>query len=135
MSNSLADLFTNALSRLEANRDVESIAALFADDAEVGNVIAPEKFHGPEGARDFWTKYRDTFETVSSTFRNRIIEDSHIALEWTTEATSAAGKQLQYDGVSVIEMADGKIIRFRAYFDAGALGRQMETDDLKIVQS
>ncbi len=135
MSNSLADRFIDALGRLEAHRDLDSIAALFAEDAEIGNVVVPEKFHGPQGARDFWTKYRDTFESVTSTFRNRIIEDGRIALEWATEATSAAGKQLQYEGVSVIETAGDRITRFHAYFDAGALGRQMETDETKIVQS
>ncbi len=135
MSNPLADRFTDALGRLEDHRDLDSIAGLFADNAEIGNVVVPEKFHGPEGARQFWTKYRDTFDTLTSNFRSRIIEDGRIALEWSTEGTSTGGKQVQYEGVSVLETAGDKITRFHAYFDAGALGRQMETSETKIVQS
>jgi ketosteroid isomerase-like protein len=31
-----------------------------------------------------------------------------------------------YEGVSILEMADGKITRFHAYFDPHALGLQVE---------
>ena len=133
MPNSIADRFTEALSRLESDRDLDLIASLFSDNAEIGNVIAPEKFHGQKGARDFWTKYRDTFESLKSTFRNRIIDESgRIALEWSTRGTSAGGNQLEYDGVSILETEGDNITRFRAYFDAGGLGRQMETEDMKV---
>lgn len=131
MSNSLTQRFKDALGRLERDRDVDTIAALFSEDAEVGNVLAPEKFHGVDGARDFWTKYRDTFETLKSEFRNQIVTEGGIALEWTTDGTSANGSQVQYDGVSVLEVSNEKIKRFRAYFDAGSLGRQIETSDMK----
>lgn len=135
MSNSLTQRFTDALGRLERDRDADTIATLFSEDAEVGNVLAPEKFHGVDGARDFWTKYRDTFETLRSEFRNQIVTDGGIALEWTTEGTSANGSQVRYDGVSVLEVSNEKIRRFRAYFDAGSLGRQIETSDMKVERS
>ena len=130
----LAEQFTDALSRLEQKRDVEPMTALFAENADVGNVIAPEKFHGPEGARDFWTKYRNTFDTLRSTFRNRILSDGRIALEWTTEGTSGDGNRVEYDGVSILETDGEKITRFRAYFDAGSLAKQMESDDMRVTQ-
>ncbi len=44
MSNSLTQRFKDALGRLERDRDVDTIAALFSEDAEVGNVLAPESF-------------------------------------------------------------------------------------------
>ncbi len=133
MSKTIADRFVEALEQLEQSRDADHISRLFSSNAEVGNVIAPEKFHGREGALDFWTKYRGTFEGIRSTFRNRIVEDGRIALEWTTEGTSSGGSKVQYDGVSILEVANDEITRFRAYFDAGALGRQIETPDTKVV--
>ncbi len=132
--NDFADRFTDALGRLEKERDVEPITMLFDTNAEVGNVIAPEKFHGPEGARDFWIKYRNTFESLRSTFRNRILGDGRIALEWTTEGTSGDGNRVEYEGVSILEVQGGKITRFRAYFDAGSLARQMESADMRVTQ-
>lgn len=126
MSEQVARKFVEALGRLEAGRELDALVALFAEECEVGNVVSPEKFGGREGAREFWgAKYRDTFGEVRSTFRNVFATEGRAALEWTTEGTSSDGSPLRYDGVSILE-TDGELItRFCAYFDAGALGRQI----------
>lgn len=126
MSEQVAKKFIEALGKLEAERDLEGIVGLFAVDAEVGNVVSPEKFRGREGAREFWgAKYRDTFGEVRSTFRNVFAAEGRAALEWTTEGTANDGSPVKYDGVSILETEGEEIKRFRAYFDAGALGRQL----------
>ena len=125
MPDTIADRFIDALDVLETRRNAEPLAALFSDHADIGNVIVPEKFHGRKGAVDFWTKYRNTFESLRSTFRNRVVQENRIALEWTTEGLSG-GAQVKYDGVSILEVEGDKINRFRAYFDPAALGRQIE---------
>lgn len=126
MSEQLAGRFIEALGRLEARRDLEDITALFAEESEVGNVTSPEKFQGREGAREFWgSKYRDTFGEVESTFRNVFATADRVALEWRTVGTSADGSPVAYDGVSILETDGEKITRFRAYFDAGELGRRI----------
>jgi ketosteroid isomerase-like protein len=126
MSKEMAEKFVEALGRLEAERDLESIVSLFADDCEVGNVVTPEPFTGRGGAREFWgAKYRDTFGEVRSTFRNVFAGEGHAALEWTTEGTASDGTPIRYDGVSVLELDGQSVRRFRAYFDAGSLGRQL----------
>lgn len=126
MSEQTAKKFIEALGALEAERELETLVRLFAPEAEVGNVVAPEKFRGPEGAREFWgAKYRDTFGEVRSTFRNVFASENRAALEWTTEGTASDGTPVKYDGVSILETDGGQITRFCAYFDAGALGRQL----------
>lgn len=126
MSEQLVGKFIEALGRLEAERDLEAITALFADESEIGNVTSPEKFHGREGAREFWgAKYRDTFGEVKSSFRNIFANETVATLEWTTVGTSADGSSVNYDGVTILEIKGDKITRFRAYFDAGDLGRQI----------
>ena len=127
MSEQVAKRFIDALGRLEAGRELDEMVGLFAADAEVGNVVSPEKFRGPEGAREFWgAKYRDTFGEVRSTFRNVFATGGRAVLEWTTEGTAKDGAPVKYDGVSILETDGERITRFRAYFDAGALGRQLE---------
>ena len=120
--------FIDALAVLEGERNADRITALFGPESEVGNIVSPRQFSGVEGARAFWEAYRDTFGEVTSTFRNVIVSDGRVALEWTTTGTSSAGTPIAYEGVSILEMADAKITRFRAYFDAHDLGRQMEQD-------
>ncbi len=126
MSEQVARKFVEALGRLEAGRELDGIVAVFAPECEVGNVVSPEKFGGRDGAREFWgAKYRDTFGEVRSTFRNVFATENRAALEWTTEGTSSDGSPVKYEGVSILE-TDGELItRFCAYFDAGALGRQI----------
>ncbi len=131
--NTAADRFIEALGRLEAERDLESMIALFGDSAEIGNNVASRTFQGKEGAREFWTTYRDTFHDVRSTFHNRIVTGERAALEWTTEGTtsssgSSGGAPFQYDGVSILEIEGDEITRFRAYFDGRELGKQIEHD-------
>jgi ketosteroid isomerase-like protein len=126
MAADIAGRFIEALRALEENREMEAMVALYAQESEVGNVNAPEKFTGQAGAREFWTKYRDTFGEVRSTFRNRIVNTDRAALEWTTEGTTANGAAFNYEGVSILEIEGDRITRFRAYFDPEALGRQIE---------
>ncbi len=132
----LVERFIAALETLEQQRDVEPIADLHASDAEVGNVVSPHHFAGPDGARDFWTRYREAFGEVRSTFRNVIVADGRAAPEWTTEGTNADGSPFKYDGVSIMEMdSDGEAItRFRAYFNPSGLGRQLVTSDAATAQ-
>ena len=134
MSKEVVDKFVEALRKLEAERDVDLIAAMYADGAEIGNVVAPEKFHGTEGAREFWTKYRDTFGEVKSEFKNIFAGEGRGATEWTTKGTSAKGDPIEYDGASIMEIEGDKLTRFQAYFNAGDLGRQIIKDPLKAQQ-
>lgn len=125
MAGGKAEKFIEALRRLEEARDAEALIALHAETCEVGNVISPEKFAGREAAREFWTKYRDTFGEVRSEFRNRVEAGDVVALEWTTAGTSAGGTAITYDGVSLIEFEGELVTRFRAYFNAEDLSRQL----------
>ncbi len=122
MAENIAKSFIGALNKLEADRDLDTIVGLFSEDCEVGNVVTTDK---TIGARDFWTSYRDSFDKVHSTFRNEIIMDGAVALEWKTTGTNGEGHEFEYEGVSILETRDDKITRFHAYFDANKLGKQM----------
>jgi ketosteroid isomerase-like protein len=118
--------FIEALQVLERDSDPTAMLDLFMENSEAGNIVSTREFIGVEGAREFWETYRNSFGEVDSTFRNVIVSNDRAALEWTTTGTSAAGTPIAYEGVSILEMADGRITRFRAYFDPHDLGRQME---------
>ncbi len=125
MADQMADRFIAALRTLEETRDVESLAALYAEDSQAGNVLAPDRFRGPDGARQFWSEYRGAFGEVKSEFRNIIAGNERAALEWSTRGTSFDGNPLEYSGVTILEMAGERITRSCAYFDPGGLGRQV----------
>jgi hypothetical protein len=125
MSQEITEKFIEALHELEESRKVEKIAALFAEDAEINNVVTVENSHDLN-AEEFWTKYRDNFGDVSSKFSNKIYGEDNAALEWRTIGTNFHGSPVEYEGVSILEFDGDRITRFFAFFDPGKLGRQME---------
>ena len=125
MSQEVADRFVEALWKLEQDRDVEALVEIHTEDCDVGNVAVPRTFSGHDGLREFWTSYRDTFGDMKSEFRNVFAdEEGHAALEWNTTG-NANGNEISYDGVSVLEIVDGKVTRFRAYFDPRTVNEQV----------
>lgn len=128
MSEQLTNRFVDALRTLEETTDAAPLTALYSEDAVSGNLIAPDRFQGPDGARQFWTEYRSMFDQAKSEFRSVIVGPEGAALEWTTQGTSLDGKPLHYTGVTLLEMNAEKVTRSCTYFDPGALGRQMAHD-------
>ena len=125
VSREVADRFVEALRKLEEDRDVEALVEVHSADCDVGNVAVPKTFSGHEGLREFWTGYRDTFGEMRSEFRNVFADEAgHAALEWNTSG-EANGKDVSYDGVSLLEIDDGKVNRFRAYFDPRSVSGQV----------
>ena len=125
MSREVADRFVEALRKLEEDREVEALVEVHSADCDVGNVAVPRTFSGHDGLREFWTSYRDTFGDMKSEFRNVFADgEGHAALEWSTTGT-ANGNEVSYDGVSLLEMKDGKVSRFRAYFDPRTVNDQV----------
>lgn len=126
MSEQIAKKFIDALHKLEESRDAGEIASLYADNAEVVNVVTPHTFTGQDGAREFWTKYRETFGEMRSEFRNEIVTDNRAALEWTTTGNANGGNEIEYSGVTILEIEGDKITRSCAYFNSQDLGKQIE---------
>jgi ketosteroid isomerase-like protein len=125
MSKEVADRFVEALWSLEEDRDVENLVEIHTEDCAVGNVSVPRTFEGHDGLREFWTNYRETFGEMKSEFKNVFADgEGHAALEWTTTGTSN-GDEVQYDGVSILEIEGDKVRRFMAYFDSRRLSEQV----------
>lgn len=120
--------FIAALRALEETGDVESMVALYAEDSETSGPTDNEPHRGRDGARRFWRMYRDSFEEITSSFTNVVAgAGGTLMLEWTSEGRALTGGRVGYAGVSVVEMRDGRIQRFRTYFDTRDLelpGRQ-----------
>lgn len=124
MTDDRTSSFIDALHTLERDEDVEPLAALFAEDAVVGNVSLRHELHGPDGAREFWRDYRSTFGRIESEFAEVVGDGDTSALEWRSTGSLANGGEVDYQGVSVIKWNGDRIARFTAYFDSAALGLQ-----------
>src|SRR3712207_9362136 len=62
---------------------------------------------------------------MKSEFRSVFADgEGHAALEWTTTGT-ANGRTVEYGGVSILEIEDGKVKLFIAYFDPREITEQI----------
>lgn len=114
--------FIDALHALEQQGDVGRIASLFADNAELTNPHLHEPLRGSDGARRFWSEYRDAFGDIRSSFKATIESENTSALEWVSEGTMrATGKPFRYGGVTILEWSGDRVSRFATYFDTQPL--------------
>lgn len=124
MTQEVAYRFIQALSALEEDGEVEPIVATFAEFCEIGTPAIPTKLQGKEQAREFWRGYRSCCRKIRSTFRNIVIGENSIALEWTASGVNQSGQDFRYDGVSILDIAGLQITHFRTYFDSRAAHEQ-----------
>jgi limonene-1,2-epoxide hydrolase len=117
MTQEVAYRFIEALAALEHDEQIDPILDIFSEACDLANSGSPDIHEGKQGARDYWHKYRCNFRTIQSDISNIITGDNSIALEWTAHAIDRSGKEMQYNGVSVLDIRGQTIVRFRAYFD------------------
>jgi limonene-1,2-epoxide hydrolase len=125
MTQEVAYRFIEALAALEQSEQIDPILDTFSEACDLANSGSPETHHGTQGAREYWSKYRSAFRHIQSEFRNIITGDNSVALEWTAHATDRSGKELRFNGVSVLDTRGSAIVRFRAYFDVRALAEKI----------
>lgn len=113
----VAQRFIEALRAVEEQGDIERMVSLFDEHAELSNPMGPAPHVGHDGAREFWRTYRDSFEEIRSDFSRIVETDDAAMLEWTSHGRIRGDRPIDYSGVSVLDVRDGKVRRFRTYFD------------------
>ncbi|MCV2491228.1 nuclear transport factor 2 family protein [Geodermatophilus sp. YIM 151500] len=116
----MTNRFTEALHRIDSDRDVQPMVDLTGDDAELIKLDEHHETTGKDGAKTFWEDYRNVFGELETTFTNSIVGERSAALEWTSEGTLRNGKQFRYRGVTVIEGDDEALTGVRTYYDSAA---------------
>ena len=113
--------FIAALRHLEQVRDLEPMAALFSDEAEVKSIDGHGTRTGPDGITALFDEYLRQFDEVRTTFTQVTEGERHAALEWTTAATRAGGHDVSYTGVTIIDLDGDRVTGFRTVYDSAAL--------------
>jgi ketosteroid isomerase-like protein len=104
-------------------RDVDAIMALVTPDFVFHNVTGGERIEGAEAARAHisaifarWPDMR--FEEPEGSVR---AGDDHMTAEWTARATHpTTGQVVEWDGMDLILIRDGRISRNAVYSSAHA---------------
>lgn len=111
--------FADALLALEKG-DEAALLAQFSDDAELRR---PERKHGQAQENDpskFWQQYLSEFDNVETTFDRIVEQGDEGILEWHSKGSLAAGRDIEYAGVSLVSFDGEDVARFATYYDTAA---------------
>lgn len=119
--------FTDALHALDRDADaLDGMLELFAEEAELSNaateLIGEGGFRGRDGARTFWSEYREQFAEAETEFRHVTAGENSAGLFWSTRGKAASGESLNYVGATLLVFDDaGLVERFHGYYDTRQL--------------
>ncbi len=111
--------FMSALQHAESSKDPAGLVALHAGDVTLSN-LTTKTWKGTDGAQAFWEAYLSDFGTIHSEFTHHHESGGLGVMEWNAKGTLKNGDEIDYRGVSIIEIEDGKVGAFRTYYDSAA---------------
>ena len=118
-------------------RDYDGAAALFSDDCEFVSVASGVRFRGAASMLHGLREFAAAFPDWSAELTNVIVSGAYVAAEWRTTGThegefrgaSPTGSRFRREGCSVAEVHDGRIVRYRDYYDRATLLEQLGLTD------
>ena len=106
----LIDSYNDAWNR----QDLDAVASMHADDVVFHNHTAGERVEGADAVRAHLGRIFENWPTLQFTGRSLRVGDDFAVSEWTARATKD-GETLEWDGVDVFPIVDGKIARKDVY--------------------
>jgi steroid delta-isomerase-like uncharacterized protein len=118
-------------------RDFDTLASLFSDDAEVVDLPSGETFRGPEGAREEAGRWAGAFPDGKVEIRNSVAGTSGVVVEGELHGTNtgplqspageipATNRSVEMPFVIVWDIRNGQVNGHRGYYDSATLMRQL----------
>jgi hydroxyacylglutathione hydrolase len=115
-----------------ARRDVEAMAALWAPDG-VAHIAGQLDGVGPDAVRAYFGELFTTFPDFALEVRSKVVDGDRAAVHWTASATMTGplwgveptGARVTLEGIDVLELRDGLIVRNDVVPDAISVARQI----------
>ena len=97
-------------------RDADALAQLFTSDGEL--VVPGKRWQGQEKIREQVSHFARDYSDVKIHIRRLIVEGNQAVVEWSYEDTEkATGLHNKAEDAIVVDFKDGRIQRWREYFD------------------
>lgn len=107
----LIDAYNDAWNR----QDLDAVMSMHTDDTVFENHTAGERAEGAEAVRAHIGGIFDRWPSLRFRGRRLYVSDEFVASEWTASATRPDGVPVEWDGVDVFPLLDGKIARKDVY--------------------
>ncbi len=97
-------------------REVETLVQLFTLDGEI--IVPGQRWQGQVKIREEVTRFAYHYSDVKIDIKRIIVEDNHASVEWDYEDTEkATNLRNKANDVIIVDFKDGRISRWREYFD------------------
>lgn len=100
--------------------DLDAIASLHSPKVVFHNHTAGERVEGSAAVIDHIAGIFSNWPDLSFRTRRLYARDDFAACEWTATATASDGRLLEWDGVDLFPIVDGRIARKDVYSGSGA---------------
>ena len=101
-------------------QDIEAVSALHDDAIVFENHTAGERAEGAEAVRAHIAGIFETWPSLRFARRSLRCGSDFAVSEWTATATHSDGRRLEWDGVDVFPLRDGRIARKDIYSSSHA---------------
>jgi len=113
--------------------NLDLIDELFAADYVGHDAPRPDPVRGPEGMKDFLRMYHHAFSDAHITLDDVIVKDDKVVTRWTGRGTHdgdlmgipPTGKKIEFVGIRIFRVAEGKIAEGWVVWDTFGLMRQL----------
>lgn len=95
--------------------DVEAISALHAPAIVFHNHTAAERVEGSAAVADHIAGIFSSWPDLTFRTRRLYVREDLAVCEWTARATAPDGRKLEWDGVDLFPIVDGRIARKDVY--------------------
>jgi steroid delta-isomerase-like uncharacterized protein len=95
--------------------DVDAIMAVVSDDVVFQNVTAGERVEGAAAFRAHVAGIHEGWPDLRFEEHGLYVAPDAAVVEWTARGTASDGRQLEWDGIDVINCRDGLIARNAVY--------------------
>ncbi|MCK6556437.1 nuclear transport factor 2 family protein [Candidatus Binatia bacterium] len=100
------------------SHDSEQALRLLDADAELRDPTLMQPLR-PVAVRDWLDRSNALWRDRVYTAKRKLSQGDVVAIEWQLQQTHPSGKAVPIDGVTLIEVRDGRIRRVRNYYNAG----------------
>ncbi len=112
----LIDAYNDAWNR----QDLDAAMSMHTDDTVFENHTAGERAEGIDAVRAHVGAIFERWPSLRFRGRSLYVADDFAVSEWTATATRDDGKTIEWDGVDVFPIRDGKIARKDVYSSSHA---------------
>ena len=101
------------------SQDLEQIASMHSAEIVFHNHTAGEAVEGEVAVREHIAGIFSRWPDMAFRTRRMYVRDDFAACEWTANATAPDGRFLEWDGVDLFPIEDGRIARKDIYSTSG----------------